>query len=103
MILTVKNLIDIMKKHNIPFNASITSDSGWECGATYVSSVFYDIKENQIVLCSAYPNLENRVGQIAIIPGDRTSQTVFSQTGFRFDYYIDEETKIVMQGEDKRP
>ena len=96
MILTVNDLIEIMKKNNIPMNAYLTSDSGWECCATDVSSVFYDKEKNEIVLCSDYPNLENRLGQIALIPGERTMQT-----GWRFDYYVDEKTKVVMRGKDK--
>lgn len=97
MTLTVNDLIEIMKKNNIPMDAKLTSDSGWECGATDVSSVFYDKDKNEIVLCQDYPNLEHRLWQIALIPGERTMQN-----GWRFDYYVDAETKIVMR-KDKRP
>ena len=95
--LTVKDLIDIMKENNIPMDATITSDSGWECCATYVSTVFYDKNKNEVVLCQDDPNFEHRLGQLVLVaPENKTYKS------FPYDYGIDELSNMVVITKDKR-
>lgn len=96
MIITVEKLIELMKENNIPMNAKLTSDSGWECCATDVESVFYDSAKNEIVLCSDDPNLERRYGQNVIYSEKK------EDTGFPYDYFVGTKTNIVLRGDDKR-
>ncbi len=95
--LTVQDLIDIMEENNIPMNATITSDSGWEYCATYVSTVFYDKNKNKVVLCQDDPNFEHRLGQLVLVaPKNKTYES------FPYNYGIDELSNTVVITKDKR-
>lgn len=52
--MTFKKLSEIFKKYNIPEDAVIQSDSGWECGETDCDGVFYNERENIIMLTQRY-------------------------------------------------
>ena len=89
-------ILYFMKENNIPMDATITSDSGWDC-ATYVSTVFYDKNKNEVVLCQDYPNFEHRLGQLVLVaPENKTYES------FRYDYGIDELSNTVVITKDKR-
>lgn len=42
-------LYEIMKIKNIPMDANLQSDSGWECGATGMNCAYYNRQKNIIV------------------------------------------------------
>lgn len=46
----LSKLLSLLNKHNIPLDADIQSDSGWECDATDVDGVYYNQVTNTIVL-----------------------------------------------------
>ena len=48
--MTVKELYDIFKKNNIPDDARIMTDSGWECSNTDVTRVYYNPELNVVIL-----------------------------------------------------
>lgn len=52
--MTFKKLSEIFKKYNIPEDAVIQSDSGWECGETDCDGVFYNERENIVMLTQRY-------------------------------------------------
>ena len=45
----LNTLLELINKHNIPDDALLQSDSGWECGATDMDGVYYNRKLNVIV------------------------------------------------------
>lgn len=45
----VRALNHIFEKHNIPDDAVLMSDSGWECDATNMNGVYYNEKKNIVV------------------------------------------------------
>ena len=47
--MTVCELINIFKQNNIPNDAILMSDSGWECFATDMDGVYYNKLENTVV------------------------------------------------------
>ena len=47
--MTVKELKQILTTNNIPEDARLMSDSGWECCATDMDGVYYNPKENIVV------------------------------------------------------
>lgn len=47
--MTVKELNELLTSNNIPEDAKLMSDSGWECCATDMGGVYYNPKENIIV------------------------------------------------------
>lgn len=49
-VLTLHDLIEICKEHNIPDDVRLLSDSGWECCETEVCGVWYSEIDNAIVL-----------------------------------------------------
>ena len=49
MVRTFDILQKIIKKHNIPRNVHLTSDSGWECNATEMDGIYYNQSINEIV------------------------------------------------------
>ena len=63
IIMTFKELQDIITRNNIPENVTLMSDSGWECDATDMDGVFYNRKSNIIVFTQdpyyEYEYLEN--------------------------------------------
>jgi hypothetical protein len=38
-----------MEEHNIPDDAKLMSDSGWECGAANMNGIYYNRDENVVV------------------------------------------------------
>jgi hypothetical protein len=49
-IMKVKDFLEVLKKHNIPEDVRIISDSGWECGATDIEAIYYNKEKNSITL-----------------------------------------------------
>lgn len=47
--MTYKELKEIFTKNNIPENAHLMSDSGWECCATDMDGIYYNEESNTIV------------------------------------------------------
>lgn len=47
--MTIKEFNNIIKVHNIPENARMMSDSGWECDATDMNGIYYNPIENIVV------------------------------------------------------
>lgn len=47
--MTYKELKEIFTKNNIPENAHLMSDSGWECCATDMDGIYYNKESNTIV------------------------------------------------------
>lgn len=47
--MTVGALNEILKKNNIPEDAELMSDSGWECFATKMNGIYYNEDTNTIV------------------------------------------------------
>ena len=55
--MTIEEFINKIDKADIPYNASIMSDSGWECDPTDCSRIFFDKENNVIVLTQEdYPS-----------------------------------------------
>lgn len=48
--MNLQDLLDRLTKHNIPMDAKITSDSGWECSASDVGGAYYNKSLNTVVL-----------------------------------------------------
>lgn len=47
--MTVGKFVQILKENNIPEDAVMLSDSGWECSATDMDGVYYNRETNKIV------------------------------------------------------
>lgn len=47
--MTVGELFNILKQNDIPNNAVLMSDSGWECWATDMNGVYYNKLKNTVV------------------------------------------------------
>ena len=47
--MTAKELKEKLSKYNIPDDAILMSDSGWECDATDMDGIYYNEKENIVV------------------------------------------------------
>lgn len=47
--MTAGELFNIFKLNNIPDDAVLMSDSGWECDATDMDGVYYNKSENTVV------------------------------------------------------
>lgn len=47
--MTFHALKQLLEKYNIPDDAKLMSDSGWECDATNMDGVYYNSKKNIIV------------------------------------------------------
>lgn len=52
--MTFEKLQALIKKHNIPSDVKLLSDSGWECDETEMDGVFYNEKENHIIFTQYY-------------------------------------------------
>lgn len=48
--MTFVELKELIKKNNIPENATLFSNSGWECGATEIDALYYSPSKNEIHL-----------------------------------------------------
>ena len=47
--MTVGRFAQIVKENNIPEDAIMLSDSGWECSATDMEGVYYNKEKNKLV------------------------------------------------------
>ena len=47
--MTLGQLNKLMTEHNIPEDATLMSDSGWECDATDMDGIYYNPTENIVV------------------------------------------------------
>ena len=56
MILSVLN--KIVSDNNIPYDAELRSDSGWECSDTEIDMVYYNYKTNVLMLTRKYGNYD---------------------------------------------
>ena len=56
--MTVKELKQILTINNIPEDARLMSDSGWECCATDMDGVYYNPKENIVVFTQHFSEFE---------------------------------------------
>ena len=56
--MTVKELNRILTANNIPEDATLMSDSGWECGATEMNGVYYNSKENVVVFTQYFSEFD---------------------------------------------
>lgn len=56
--MTVKELNQILTANNIPEDALLMSDSGWECCATDMDGIYYNPKENIIVFTQHFSEFE---------------------------------------------
>lgn len=54
--MTIEKLNRILRSNNIPADATLMSDSGWEICATDTDGVYYRVKDNTIVLTQDYDN-----------------------------------------------
>lgn len=90
MKITIKFLNELIAKNNISQYVTIQSDSGWECGETDCESVYYNPKEDTIILCGDRNGLHHREGCIQLFAEDYTSQ----RSGC-WNYKVNEQTKEV--------
>jgi hypothetical protein len=54
--MTIGKLNRILRKNNIPADATLMSDSGWEICATDTDGVYYRVEDNTVVLTQDYDN-----------------------------------------------
>lgn len=63
--MTVEKLQKIIEDNNIPKDAVLESDSGWECGPTDMNGIYYSESKNTLVFtqrCSKYEYSYHRKG-----------------------------------------
>lgn len=54
--MTIAKLKRILKENNIPEDATLMSDSGWEVSETDTDGVYYSSEDNTVVLTQDYDN-----------------------------------------------
>lgn len=54
--MTIAKLKRILKENNIPEDATLMSDSGWELSETDTDGVYYRSEDNTVVLTQDYDN-----------------------------------------------
>lgn len=47
--MTVEKFLKIIHENNIPINATMQSDSGWECDPTDMDRIYYNKNENLLI------------------------------------------------------
>lgn len=60
--MTIGKLKMILEKNNIPDTVELWGDSAWEINATRINDIFYNEKENAIILTQNYdapPRMED--------------------------------------------
>lgn len=57
--MTAEELINIFRRNNIPNDAILMSDSGWECFATDMDGVYYNKLENTVVFTQEISKYDN--------------------------------------------
>ena len=95
--MTIKELIDVLKENNIDLDCDVECYTAWECDAVPSDDIFYNQDKKIIYIASEEAPLEDFVG-CKHLYGDHTKQT-----GYRYDFYVDPESKIVVHGKDKHP
>ena len=53
-VMTLEKLISIFQINNVPMDATLESDSGWECDPTNMDGVYYNSGENRVVFTQGY-------------------------------------------------
>lgn len=48
--MTIGEFSKLIKDNNIPEDARMLSDSGWECGPSNMDGVYYNERKNEIVI-----------------------------------------------------
>ena len=91
MKISIKFLNELIIKNNIPETATLQADTGWECGEVDCYSVYYNPKQNTIILHGKYDALYHREGCIQLFSEDNRKESFYG--GFR--YYVNEDTKEV--------
>lgn len=73
--MTIGELAKIVEEHNIPADATMLSDSEWECSPTDMDGIYYNKRYNELM---------------------------FTQTGDKYDdYYGDDEWELLHSGEEE--
>lgn len=54
--MTIAKLNRILRENNIPEDATLMSDSGWECCASDMDGVYYRFEDNTVVFTQDYSN-----------------------------------------------
>ncbi len=54
--MTIAKLNRILRENNIPEDATLMSDTGWECSETDTDGVYYSSEDNTVVLTQDYDN-----------------------------------------------
>lgn len=60
--MTFELLKKIVKENEIPEDATLFSDSGWECGSTEMNGVFYSAEVNAIIFTQIGEEILKRTG-----------------------------------------
>lgn len=47
--MTIEKFLKIIHENNIPINAILQSDSGWECDPTDMDRIYYNRNENLLI------------------------------------------------------
>ena len=57
--MTIGKFTKILKDNNIPEDAVMLSDSGWECGPTDMNGVYYNKETNELMFTQQGNKYEN--------------------------------------------
>lgn len=52
--MTFEKLAILIEEHDIPKDATLESDSGWECGPTDMDGVYYSAEQNTIMFTQTF-------------------------------------------------
>ena len=66
--MTFAQLNELIKKHNIPVDVHLLSDSGWECDETEMNGVWFNRERNEIIFTQG-DFLEPKHSKYGKIPG----------------------------------
>ena len=64
--MTIGELKELIKEHNIPDDTLMLSDSGWECDATDMDGVYYNAEKKILIFtqqCSEFEDWDKRCGR----------------------------------------
>ena len=67
--MTVKELNELIKKYNIPEDAKLESDSGWECDPTGCDTVFYNANTNTLLFTQKFITRGEFIGYGSVFLG----------------------------------
>lgn len=92
MKISIKFLNELMVKNNIPETATLQADTEfWECGEVDCHSVYYNPKQNTIILHGENNGLYHREGCIQLFSDNNHKESFY----LAFRYYVNEDTKEV--------